>query len=181
MKKSDLEFNHKAMETCVTKALQEYQKYKDKVKKHDVLIAVNMAEPSYHKRLFVVRIDNGDVIRRHHVAHGINSSAHNDRAYAVKFSNVVGSRCTSLGAMVTAETYYGKHGLSCKLDGLEPGVNDNVRKRYVVIHSAAYVTDRYIITNGRAGQSDGCLAVDPAISKSLINLVKDGCFVYVYY
>lgn len=193
MKKLDLEFNNVARMECIDAAIKHYALYANspKIKNTDMIIAVNMREPSYRKRLHVVElIDNSlseaseliiHTIRDHHVAHGVNSSNPRDRAYANNFSNTPGSRCTSLGAMATAETYKGKHGLSCKLDGLEQGLNDNVRDRYIVIHSADYVTDRFILANGRAGQSDGCAVVDPSISESLIELIKGGCFFYVYY
>jgi len=174
--------------TCIKEAISQYEMYKNKVIRDDYLVVVDMSKPSSEKRLFVLENLNADegipmweVVRPHHCAHGIMSRASNNANYADKFSNTVGSKMTSLGAMVTAETYTGKHGYSLRLDGLEKGKNDNVRKRAVVIHSAKYVTDDYIQKMGRAGSSEGCFAVDPAISKSLIDLIKGGVFLYCYY
>lgn len=141
--------------------------------KKDIHVVIDFSKPSYEKRLFVYDKDD-KLLRSHHVAHGVNSSDPKNRAMAVSFSNKPGSHKSSLGKYKTAETYYGKHGYSLKLDGLEKGINDNARKRYIVIHPADYVTDSFIAKNGRAGQSHGCPAIDPAISKSLIDMIKEG-------
>lgn len=158
-----------------------YLKYYDKVKNHDYLVVVDYRQPSYEKRFYVFSLETGDVIRKHHVAHGNKSSDPSNPAYAKYFGNDVGSRKSSLGALVTAETYYGKHGLSLKLDGLEKGFNDNIRKRYIVIHTAPYVSDSFIKQNGYAGRSDGCLALDKAVYKEVIDMIKGGTFIYSVY
>src|SRR5690606_40188967 len=59
--------------------------------------------------------------------------------YAKKFSNIPESFQSSLGFYATAEPYYGKHGYSLRLDGLEKGINDKARERAIVIHGADYV------------------------------------------
>ena len=81
---------------------------------------------------------------------------------------------------ITAETYYGRHGYSLKLDGLEEGVNDKARERLIVLHGAHYVSedradDRLI------GRSWGCPAVRPGISKALIDAIKEGSVLWIYY
>ena len=52
---------------------------------------------------------------------------------ALSFSNEKGTLKSSLGLFITAETYYGRHGYSLKLDGLEEGVNDKARERLIVL------------------------------------------------
>lgn len=145
----------------------------------EYMVVVDYTQPSYKKRLFVLH--HGAVIRMHHVAHGSNSSALHDKSMAVSFSNKVNSHKSSLGLMKTGQIYYGRHGKSLKLKGLEKGKNDNVFLRYIVIHPSKYVTNSYIDAHGYAGCSWGCLAVDPAISSSLIDLIKGGCPVYAYH
>ncbi len=97
-------------------------------------------------------------------AHGSGSGLGDD---ATKFSDVSNSHCSVLGLMKTGATvYYGKHGKSLRLYGLEPKWNGNILSRAIVIHSAPYVTDKH------AGHSWGCFAVAPAhidlITKSLV-------------
>lgn len=88
---------------------------------------------------------------------------------------------SSLGAMVTDDVYRGKHGFSMRLNGLEPGKNDKVRRRCIVIHGAEYCTDEYIKNNKRAGQSYGCPAVSSELSNEITQNYKAGCFYYAYY
>ncbi len=162
-------------------ALANFEIHKHKCKKKDKIVVIDMTEHSKHRRLAVIEVATGQRTRLHHCAHGINTSCKKNRGKACYFSNIYGSRMSSKGAMVTAETYWGKWGKSLKLDGLEPGINDNVRRRAIVMHKANYVTDRFIARVGRAGQSWGCPAVDPAIWPSLRDEIKGGTFVYIYH
>lgn len=189
LKQSSLEYREEARAEALKAALASYKQHKESVKNQKIIVVINMKEPSYRKRLHVYDLEKKEFIRNHHVAHGVNSCGGvRGKAYAVHFSNIPESKKSSKGAMVTGSktdkyekkgVYIGKHGRSLKLDGLEPQ-NSNVRKRYIVIHAADYVTDKYIMKNERAGCSYGCPAVDPAISDGLIDLIKDGVFVYVY-
>lgn len=167
------------MYEAVAAGLKKYNEFKHLVKNHDTMIVIDFRQHSSKKRLYVIQ--NGQIMRKHHVTHGSKSSSYFDKGRADKFSNKYGSHQSSLGAMLTGEVYYGRHGRSLRLDGLEPGVNDNVRKRAIVIHSARYVTNRYINKKGRAGCSWGCPAVDPAISNVLIDQIKNGSFLYIHY
>jgi len=180
MKKEDLEVDTKSMNKAVKCALDAYKNFKDSCKRDDNLIVVDYTQPSFKKRLHVVDIKNKVVVSSHHVAHGEGSSDPHNLAYAVKFSDRNESHMSSLGAMVTDDTYFGKHGYSLRLNGLEKS-NSNVRRRCIVIHSAQYVTNAYILKNERAGQSWGCPAVDPAISNALIQNNKGGVFFFAYY
>jgi hypothetical protein len=106
------------------------------------------------------------------VAHGKGSDPNHD-GLADQFSNIEGSKMTSLGAFVTGATYYGQHGLSLKLKGLSPQ-NDLAEKRLIVIHGADYVSE------GRAllGRSWGCPALSRDVAERVIPLIKDGTFIY---
>jgi hypothetical protein len=100
--------------------------------------------------------------------------------HALSFSNEDGTRKSSLGLFITAETYHGKHGYSLKLNGLEPGYNDNARQRYIVIHGAHYVTAQRA-ENQLIGRSWGCPVLRPEIATSLIDTIKGGALLWVYY
>ena len=81
---------------------------------------------------------------------------------------------TSLGAFVTGADYYGQHGLSLKLHGLE-AQNDKAEERYIVIHGASYVSpDR-----DKMGRSWGCPALEKGVAEELIPILEGGAFVYV--
>src|SRR5690606_25360518 len=77
------------------------------------------------------------------------------------------------GFFTTAETYFGKHGLSLRLDGLEPGINDNARDRHIVIHAADYANENLGKRQGYLGRSLGCPALPFDVAHNIINLIKD--------
>ncbi|RLB55460.1 MAG: hypothetical protein DRI90_19435, partial [Deltaproteobacteria bacterium] len=89
---------------------------------------------SDQRRLWILSLASGALVHHTYVAHGEMSSDPNDSGWAVSFSNVSGSHQSSLGLMQGAETYTGSFGYSMRMDGLEPGYNDNVRSRAIVVH-----------------------------------------------
>lgn len=181
MNRKDFEPHKNEQKEAITKALSEYKKFKDKCQRHDIIVVINMSAPSYRKRFYVVSMKDKKVVRAHHTSHGSKSSDPNNRAYAKHFSNTNNSHQSSLGAMVTSNTYRGKHGRSLRLNGLEEHKNSIVRQRAIVVHSAHYCTNRFILDAGRAGESWGCPALDPAVCQTVIGEIKEGVFFYVYY
>jgi hypothetical protein len=147
------------------------------VPRADVLTVIDYSRPSTEPRLFVIDVPEGHVRFAEHVAHGRGSGEN----LTERFSNVQGSRMSSLGVFRSAGTYDGQHGLSLRLDGLEPGFNDHARQRAIVMHGAGYVSAAMIAAQGRLGRSWGCPAVRPAIAKPLIEAIKDGSLVVAYY
>jgi hypothetical protein len=111
------------------------------------------------------------------VAHGRGSGEYR----AVRFANDAESHASSLGLFVTRDTYVGGHGLSLRLDGLEPGVNDRARDRLIVLHGAPYVSREFASAKGRLGLSWGCPAVEPRVAARLIDRIRDGAPLFVYY
>jgi len=146
------------------------------------LTVIDYELPSYEKRLWVIDMTNGRVLHEELVAHGMGSptGSGGDMEWALAFSNQCGTRKSSLGLFRTAETYQGQHGYSLRLDGLEPGVNDAARERTIVVHPADYVTSERA-EQRMVGRSWGCPAVRPAISRQLIDDIKDGSLVFTYF
>lgn len=142
----------------------------------DILSIIDFSKPSTEKRLFIIDLKQQKILHHTYVAHGKNTGQNE----AVKFSNAKGSNSSSLGLYSTAEPYFGKHGYSLRLDGLEKGFNDNARSRAVVMHSASYVSEDFIKKYGRLGRSFGCPAVPVEHSKEIIDLIKGGSCLYIY-
>lgn len=143
----------------------------------DRLAVIDYSRPSTEPRLWVFDLKDNRLLFEELVAHGKNSGGNT----AVRFSNKPGSLMSSFGVFVTANTYYGRHGYSLRLEGLEEGINDNSMERAIVIHSASYVDAELARRTGRLGRSWGCPAVRPAISRQLIDTVKDGVLLFAYY
>ncbi len=147
-----------------------------------MLTIIDYELPSYQQRLWVIDMRMGRVLYQELVAHGMGKprGSGGTMEEALSFSNQKGTLKSSLGLFITAETYSGKHGYTLKLDGLEEGVNDNARERLIVLHGAHYVSE------GRAddhliGRSWGCPAVRPAIARILIDAIKGGSVLWIYY
>jgi hypothetical protein len=112
-------------------------------------------------------------------AHGRGSDDGVDDGYAKRFSNEDGSHCSSLGIYRTGDTYYGGHGKSLYLDGLE-ATNFNARHRHIVMHSASYVSSRTINSSGRIGRSQGCPAVEVKHIETLIGQLRGGSLIVAF-
>src|SRR5690606_30115729 len=118
-------------------------------KDKNVVSIIDFRLPSTEKRMWIIDMSNMEILYNTYVAHGRNSGG----KYAEKFSNTPQSLQSSLGFYLTAESYYGKHGLSLRLDGQEVGFNNNARKRAVVLHSADYASPKFVERQGRLGRS----------------------------
>lgn len=166
---------------AIDKAFESHRNhYQDLSEIKGIIAVVNYRQPSNEKRLYVIDVATKQILYSHYVAHGTASTCQNDISRACQFSNVVGSRKSSLGAMKTGNIYYGKYGKSLKLIGLDES-NNLVFKRFIVMHPSAYVTAEYIRKNGYAGRSWGCLAISPDESDQLIEQLKNGVFIYAHY
>jgi len=143
---------------------------------NSVITIIDFTKPSNLERMFVIDLVKGKVIYKSLVAHGENSGEN----YAISFSNNPDSHQSSLGYYLTGKSYVGRHGYSLLLDGLEKGINDNARNRAVVIHGAAYVSQRYIKSNGRLGRSFGCPALPEETVSEIIDKIQEKSLLFIY-
>ena len=140
------------------------------------LTVIDFSLPSTEKRMWIIDMEDGVILHHGYVSHGRNSGD----LMAQKFSNKNSSYMSSLGFYLTAETYHGKHGYSLRLDGLEPGFNDNARERAIVIHGAEYAREDFIKQTGRLGRSLGCPALPQEVTAEIINLIKERSVLFIY-
>lgn len=141
------------------------------------LTICDFSQSSRQKRLYIVDVESGVLLVNTYVAHGKNSGAE----YATKFSNTPESLQSSLGFFVTASTYYGAHGLSLRVQGVERGINDKAFERSIVIHGAAYVDAARARAGMMMGRSWGCPAVPQKESAHIIETIKNGTCLFIYH
>jgi hypothetical protein len=141
------------------------------------LAVIDYSRPSTQPRLWVFDVEKGRLLFQELVAHGRNTG----ETRAERFSNVEGSKMSSLGLYQTADTYYGSKGYSLRLRGLDPGFNDNALARAIVMHGAPYVSEAIAEHLGRIGRSWGCPAVREEISRAMIDTLKGGALLFAYY
>jgi hypothetical protein len=127
-------------------------------------VVVDFTLHSAEPRQWVVDLATGERLWHLRVAHGRRSTDGVDLAHAVTFSNVPESNQSSLGLMRSTGRYVGVFGPSFRIEGLEPGFNDNVCVRDIVMHPWSAMNDEYVARCGWARPSLGCPAIDDSIS-----------------
>jgi|SRR5690606_3108813 hypothetical protein len=145
-------------------------------KNKDILTVIDFSLPSTEKRMYVLDMKNKKLLFHTLVSHGRNSG----EKFATEFSNKHGSYQSSLGFYITDATYQGGNGYSLRLEGLEPGINDQAKARAIVIHGADYCSEDVIRATGRLGRSYGCPALPRALNKPIINTIKEGSLLFIY-
>ncbi len=143
----------------------------------NIIAICDFTQSSNNRRLYVIDMMNGTLLFNTLVAHGRNTG----EEFARSFSNEPESHKSSLGFYTTGDTYFGEHGLSLKLQGREPGFNDKAEARSIVMHGADYVCDNFICQFGRLGRSFGCPSVPYGQHEQIINAIKGGSCLFVYY
>ncbi len=141
------------------------------------LAVVDYSLPSTQRRLWLFDLQSKRLLHAEYVAHGRGSGGN----FAHAFSNVEGSHQSSLGLFLTEDTYTGGNGYSLRLDGLEPGTNDQARDRLIVMHGASYVNPAQARRQGRLGRSFGCPALRPEVARAVIDDLKNHQLLFAYY
>lgn len=144
-------------------------------KNSGVITVVDFTKSSREKRMWIVDILNKKLLLNTWVAHGQGSGGD----LADHFSNTNESHQSSLGFYVTDDVYFGKHGRSLRLDGMDEGFNNAARNRAIVVHAADYVSQGAISQLGRLGRSHGCPAVSPEVSDMVINTIKGKTLLFI--
>jgi hypothetical protein len=117
------------------------------VARNNILTIIDYSLPSNEKRLWVFDLNQKKLLYNTYVSHGIRSGT----LLTNYFSNKNNSKASSLGVYKTNKAYYGREGLSLRLDGLERNFNDNASIRSVVMHGGWYVEENFIKRYRRPG------------------------------
>ncbi len=150
-------------------------KYKNLASK-SILTVVDFTKNSREKRMWVIDLNKRKVLYNTLVAHGRNTG----NLTADKFSNQPNSYMSSVGFYLTDATYFGKHGLSLRLAGMDDKYNSNAMARAIVVHGADYATEDFVKQHGRLGRSLGCPALPQEVSKEVIEIIKNQTVMYIH-
>jgi L,D-transpeptidase catalytic domain len=156
-----------------------YQRLLDKkmITQTAYLTICDFSQSSRQKRLYIIDVANRQLLINTYVAHGKNSGAE----FATQFSNNPESLQSSLGFYITSGTYIGQHGLSLRINGVDPGYNDHALERNIVLHGAAYVDGARVKYGMYMGRSWGCPAVPEKESANIITTIKNGTCLFIYH
>ncbi|HSY61737.1 MAG TPA: murein L,D-transpeptidase catalytic domain family protein [Cytophaga sp.] len=141
------------------------------------LAIIDFSKPSTEQRFYLIDLTDTSLVCTEHVCHGKYSGEN----FATSFSNETNSYKSSLGFYKLSETYYGEHGLSIRMDGLDCGFNDNARKRAIVMHTAAYADTSVITELGRLGRSLGCPTLPENTFNKIATQLSNSAIIFHYY
>ncbi|HUQ65554.1 MAG TPA: murein L,D-transpeptidase catalytic domain family protein [Flavitalea sp.] len=175
LKLGEFGLNQKAFQYAWRGYLNLYEK--GKITNAGYFSIADFSQSSRNKRLYIIDLQEMKLFMNTYVAHGRNSGGE----FAQTFSNRPESLKSSLGFYITGSTYKGVHGLSLQINGIEKGINDKAWSRKIVIHGAEYVGDNYIVDNPFIGRSYGCPAVPASERDTIINSIKEGSCLFIYY
>ncbi|XZF14597.1 murein L,D-transpeptidase catalytic domain-containing protein [Chitinophagaceae bacterium MMS25-I14] len=128
-----------------------------------VCFLADMGRDCGHNRFFVYNPERDTLLAAGLVAHGAGGKKF---ALTPRFSNKIGSGCTSLGRYRIRGKYQGNYSMSYKLTGLD-STNSNAFARYVVLHAYTCVPDEEPYPQPICN-SLGC----PMVSNRFLNLLS---------
>lgn len=172
IKLRDALLNQGVPHSALNETILFYDQNKSSLANQNYFTIIDFAQHSSQKRMYVCNLNTGKVLK-HLVAHGKGSDTDHD-GYADTFSNAHRSHASSLGFYLVAETYFGKHGYSVRMDGLSD-TNSNARDRAVVIHGADYVKEGL----PKMGRSLGCPALEKKHTVDVVDRIKEGSLLYI--
>jgi L,D-transpeptidase catalytic domain len=150
---------------------QELARNASKIRMTDRVGIADFSPNSSDPRFYIVDRVGGQ-ITEFLVTHGRGSDPYH-MGWLQNFSHVPGSLATSRGAYLTQEFYFGQHGLSMRLDGLDFD-NYTARDRAIVVHGAWYAERDMIAKYGKLGRSEGCFAFAQGELPQVLSLIGPG-------
>jgi hypothetical protein len=163
-------FRPAGMDALIARANAALDRHAALIRNRDLVGLADFGRSSSTPRFHLVDLHNGRV-DSFLVAHGRGSDpAHT--GWLQRFSNLPGSEATSAGAYVTKDVYFGAHGRSRRIAGLDPD-NDQAEARGIVVHGAWYV-NRALAAKGAIGRSEGCFALQQDLVDQVIDRLGSG-------
>jgi hypothetical protein len=167
---ADTLFRPSGMDALIARANAALDRHGAVIRNRDLVGLAHFGRSSSTPRFHLVDLHNGR-IESFLVAHGRGSDpAHT--GWLQHFSNLPGSEATSAGAYVTKDVYFGAHGRSRRIAGLDPD-NDQAEARGIVVHGAWYV-NRALAAKGAIGRSEGCFALQQDLVDQVIDRLGSG-------
>ena len=140
----------------------------------DYFIVIDFSKPAYEKRLYVVNWKTGET-EAYHVSHGLGSRVSERSYFAKRFTNLIGSGTSSVGAFVGGQEYQSpRWGRAMRVRGLD-ATNSRALERTIVFHSNETFFNKDTNT---FGWSCGCFMMDATDLPRILSILQNGGFAY---
>lgn len=159
----------------LARAYRAYSQHQASVGQRDLMAIADFSAPSRQPRFHLLNMLNGKSTA-FLVAHGKGSDPGHS-GWLQSFSNMPGSEASSSGAYIVGDIYYGEHGQSRRLQGLDAD-NNAAERRAIVIHPAWYVSQDIAAKQGKIGRSQGCFAFSDADIGEILARLDTGTLLY---
>lgn len=167
------------------------------------MVITDLTIPSNYPRLFLLNLDTL-IVNAYMVAHGSGIPRSEVKLYELGkinpeelpfillpklISNTPDTNATSSGAFILDETYSGNFGYSLRQHGLQKGINENVLRRFVVMHGfngmnsfriSSADSDVQPVPEGNLATSQGCSMLESTRAREVIDAAKGGSFYYIF-
>jgi hypothetical protein len=175
LKNNDTTLNYEAFQQGIVGYMNMFKHNEISVERY--LTIIDFSKPSNEERLFIFDVCKQKLVYKSIVSHGQKSG----ERYAEKFSNEKNSHQSSVGFYLTSKTYKShKFDLALRLSGMEY-TNSHAGSRGVVMHGADYASYEFLDKHGVLGRSYGCPAMPFDNFKQVVNWIKNGSCLYIYY
>ena len=151
-----------------------------------IFTLVDFTKSDDEKRLWVMNLRTGEVLHHEFVSHGYGSANTSNSNESDQFGNESYSGKSSLGLMRATGSGQvsgaaGRSGTPIqRFQGLEPGFNDNVASRSVIMHQAKNGRGQYADGKGIQGNSAGCWALEPGANDRVVATIPAGALIFNY-
>ncbi|WP_369026142.1 murein L,D-transpeptidase catalytic domain family protein [Qipengyuania sp. RANM35] len=156
----------------IQSGLEALSRHHASVVHRDRMAIADYSQASSEARFHIIDVQQGRIEASYLVSHGRGSDPSNS-GFVERFSNRPGSNASSSGSFLTDDIYYGKHGRSRRLRGLD-AENNLAWDRSIVIHGAEYVDRSMAELQGRVGRSLGCFAFEQGKIDEILELLGPG-------